>query len=226
MKIGNVMSRDVQLIKPDDTIRSAAALMKKIDAGLLPVTEDDKLVGMITDRDIAIRGVAEGKGPDAKVRDAMSPEVKYCFEDENVAHVAENMAELQVRRLPVMNRDKLLVGIVRSRILRSKVRCRKQQRSGLMSHGRLGNSLARFRFPLTNPISFLASMRVGIDFGEFCAEQKNLSGIIDPQQKDDQPAGSSKAGSNCTASDVPANERLSDAEEHRGNDCADHHVAP
>src|SRR6516225_5437372 len=112
MKIGSVMSRDVLLIKPDDTIRSAAALMKKIDAGLLPVTENDKLVGMITDRDIAIRGVAEGKGPDTKVRDAMSPEVKYCFEDEDVAHVAENMAELQVRRLPVMNRDKRLVGIV------------------------------------------------------------------------------------------------------------------
>src|SRR5207249_9574201 len=112
MKIGNVMSRDVQLIKPDDTIRSAAALMKKIDAGLLPVTENDKLVGMITDRDIAIRGVAEGKGPDSKVRDAMSPEVKYCFEDEDVAHVAENMAELQIRRLPVMNRSKRLVGIV------------------------------------------------------------------------------------------------------------------
>jgi hypothetical protein len=69
-------------------------------------------------------------------------------------------------------------------------------------------------------------MRVGIDFGEFCAEQKNLSRIIDPQQKDDQPAGSSKAGSNCTAPDVPANELLSDAEEHGGNDCADHHVAP
>jgi len=98
MKISSVMSRDVQLIKPDDTIRSAAALMKKIDAGLLPVTENDKLVGMITDRDIAIRGVAEGKGPDAKVRDAMSPEVKYCFEDEDVTHVAENMAELQIRR--------------------------------------------------------------------------------------------------------------------------------
>src|SRR6266702_2821732 len=97
MKISSVMSRDVQLIKPDDTIRSAAALMKKIDAGLLPVTENDKLVGMITDRDIAIRGVAE---------------VKYCFEDEDVTHVAENMAELQVRRLPVMNRDKRLVGIV------------------------------------------------------------------------------------------------------------------
>src|SRR5437763_1528417 len=112
MKIGNVMSRDVQLIKPDDTLRSAAALMKKIDAGLLPVMTNDKLIGMITDRDIAIRGVAEGMGPDAKVRDAMSPEVKYCFEDEDAAHVAENMAELQVRRLPVMNRNKRLVGIL------------------------------------------------------------------------------------------------------------------
>src|SRR5438067_12456121 len=112
MKISGVMNRDVQLVKPDDTIRSAAALMKKIDAGLLPVTENDKLVGMITDRDIAIRGVAEGKGPDAKVRDAMSPEVKYCFDDEDAARLTEKMAELQVRRLPVMNRNKRLVGML------------------------------------------------------------------------------------------------------------------
>ena len=74
--------------------------------------ENDRLIGMITDRDIAIRGVAAGKGPDTPVRDVMSTEVKYCFEDEDVAHVAENMAELQVRRLPVMNRNKRLVGIV------------------------------------------------------------------------------------------------------------------
>ena len=67
---------------------------------------------MMTDRDIAIRGVAEGKGPDAKVQDVTSQQVKYCFEDEDVDHVAQNMAELQVRRLPVMNRDKRLVGIV------------------------------------------------------------------------------------------------------------------
>jgi CBS domain-containing protein len=112
MNIASVMSRDVQLVNPDDTIRNAAALMKKVDAGLLPVADNDKLVGMITDRDIAVRAVAEGKGPDTKVRDAMTREVKYCFEDEDVTHVAENMAELQVRRLPVMNRDKRLVGIV------------------------------------------------------------------------------------------------------------------
>jgi len=112
MKIANIMSRDVQLIGPDGTLRSAAELMKKIDAGVLPVADGDRLVGMITDRDIAIRGMAEGKGPDAKVRDAMSPEIRYCFEDEDVAHVADNMAELQVRRLPVMTREKRLVGIV------------------------------------------------------------------------------------------------------------------
>ena len=112
MKIAKVMSRDVQVIAPDAALREAAAMMKRIDAGVLPVADGDKLVGMLTDRDIAIRGMAEGKGPDARVREAMSHEVKYCFEDEDVAHVAANMSELQIRRLPVMNRDKRLVGIV------------------------------------------------------------------------------------------------------------------
>lgn len=112
MKVGKVMCTDVQTVHPDETLRRAAALMKEIDAGVLPVGEDDKLVGMVTDRDIAIRGIAEGKGPDAKVRQVMSQEVKYCYEDEDVAHVTENMAELQVRRLPVMSRDKRLVGII------------------------------------------------------------------------------------------------------------------
>ncbi len=112
MKIAKIMSRDVQFVKPDITLREAASLMKKIDAGCLPVAEHDKLVGMITDRDIAVRGMAEGKGPEAKVGEVMSHEIRYCFEDEDVAHVAENMAELQVRRLPVMTREKRLVGIV------------------------------------------------------------------------------------------------------------------
>ena len=112
MQVGNVMSRDVQIIAPDQTLRDAATTMKRLDAGVLPVGEKDKLIGMITDRDIAVRGIAEGKGPDAKIRDVMSREVKYCFEDEDVDHVVGNMAELQVRRLPVMNRDKRLVGIV------------------------------------------------------------------------------------------------------------------
>jgi CBS domain-containing protein len=112
MRISKVMHRDVQIIGPKESLRNAAEMMKKLDAGVLPVSEHDKLIGMITDRDIAIRGIAEGKGPDATVQDVMSHEVKYCFEDEEVAHVVENMAELQVRRLPVMNRDKRLVGIV------------------------------------------------------------------------------------------------------------------
>jgi CBS domain-containing protein len=112
MKIADVMSSDVQLINTDKTLRDAAILMKKIDAGVLPVTDGERLVGMITDRDIALRGLAEGKGPEAKVREAMTQEVKYCFDDEDVAQVANNMAELQLRRLPVLDRDKRLVGIV------------------------------------------------------------------------------------------------------------------
>ncbi|HWE72600.1 MAG TPA: CBS domain-containing protein [Stellaceae bacterium] len=112
MKIANIMSHDVHFISPDTTLRDAAKKMKEIDCGALPVAERDKLVGMLTDRDIAIRGVAAGKGPDAKVREAMTSEIKYCFEDEDIQHVAENMAELQIRRLPVMSRDKRLTGFV------------------------------------------------------------------------------------------------------------------
>lgn len=82
-----------------------------LDAGAMPVGEHDRLVGMITDRDIAIRGVAEGKDP-AKIREVMSTDVKYCYDDEGVEHVLHNMGELQVRRLPVLNRNKRLIGIV------------------------------------------------------------------------------------------------------------------
>ena len=112
MQIDKIMHRNVKIIGPDETLRDAATAMKKLDVGVLPVGEHDKLVGMITDRDIAIRGIAEGKGPEAKARDVMSHDVKYCFEDEEVDHVAGNMAELQIRRLPVMDRQKRLVGIV------------------------------------------------------------------------------------------------------------------
>jgi CBS domain-containing protein len=112
MKVGSAMSHDVQIVAPDQTLRDAAAIMRQVDVGVLPVAENDKLVGMITDRDIAIRGIAAGKGPDAKIREAMTHEVKYCFADEEIDHVAQNMADLQVRRLPVMSRDKRLVGII------------------------------------------------------------------------------------------------------------------
>ena len=113
MQVHELMTPDVEVIRPDDTLQTAAKMMADIDAGILPVGENDRLVGMITDRDITVRAVAEGRDPDnTMVRDAMSDQVRYCFEDEDVAHIAENMAELQVRRLPVMSRDKRLVGIV------------------------------------------------------------------------------------------------------------------
>jgi CBS domain-containing protein len=86
--------------------------MSEHDIGALPVGKDDRLVGMITDRDIAIRGVAEGKGPDVKVREIMSEQVKYCFEDDDLDELCANMADIQMRRLPVLNHDKRLVGIV------------------------------------------------------------------------------------------------------------------
>ena len=112
MKVQECMSRDVRVISPDDTIERAAQMMAQIDAGVLPVGKNDKLVGMITDRDIAIRGVAEGCSPDARVGDVMSQEVCYCYDDEDTDEVLENMAEIQVRRMPVVNHDKRLVGIV------------------------------------------------------------------------------------------------------------------
>src|SRR5260221_14072743 len=114
MRISEVMSRDVKVVNPQETLGQAASMMKTLDSGVVPVGEGDKLVGMLTDRDIAIRGMAAGKGPDTMVRDIMSAEVKYCFDDEDVAHVAENMAELQIRRLPGGTRVKRLVGIVSS----------------------------------------------------------------------------------------------------------------
>jgi CBS domain-containing protein len=112
MQISEVMTRAVQTTSPDVPVQEAARIMAAIDSGILPVGENDRLVGMITDRDLAVRALAQGKGPDCKVRDVMTPEVKYCFEDEDVAHVARNMAEQKLQRLPVMNRDKHLVGIV------------------------------------------------------------------------------------------------------------------
>jgi predicted transcriptional regulator len=87
-------------------------MMAQIDAGILPVGENDRLVGMITDRDIAIRAVGAGKGPDTPIREVMSQEVKYCYENDELFEVAQNMADIKVRRLPVLDRDKRLVGIV------------------------------------------------------------------------------------------------------------------
>ena len=112
MKISDCMTAKVQLVTSTQTIQEAAQLMIRLDAGALPVGEDDRLVGMVTDRDIAIRAIGEGKGPETPVHEVMSSDVRYCFEDETVEHVARNMGAIQVRRLPVLNRHKRLVGIV------------------------------------------------------------------------------------------------------------------
>ena len=113
MRVSEAMTREVRVATPGQTIRDVAKIMAEIDAGSMPVGEDDRLVGMITDRDIAIRGVAQGKGPDTPVREVMSDsKVLYCYEDEELEHVAKNMGSEQVRRLPVVNREKRLVGIV------------------------------------------------------------------------------------------------------------------
>jgi CBS domain-containing protein len=112
MRISEAMTREVRIAAPDQTICEAARMMAECDAGALPVGDNDRLVGLITDRDIAIRAVAEHRSPDTPVRDVMSAQVLYCYEDDDAEQVARNMAQNQVRRLPVMSRDKRLVGIV------------------------------------------------------------------------------------------------------------------
>jgi CBS domain-containing protein len=112
MQVSEVMSNDVNIANPQQTIREAAQMMAEIDAGALPVGENDRLVGMITDRDIAVRAVAAGKGPDTPIREVMSAEVRYCFADDDIEEIAHNMADIKVRRLPVLNAKKRLVGII------------------------------------------------------------------------------------------------------------------
>ena len=112
MRVSETMTRDVCIVRPDHTVEEAARMMAAIDVGLLPVGDDDRLIGMVTDRDIAIRAIGEGEGPATKVEQVMTRDVKYCYEDEEIVDVARNMAEQQVRRLPILNRDKQLVGIL------------------------------------------------------------------------------------------------------------------
>lgn len=112
MLVRDLMTRDVRIAAPDQTIQEAAVTMASIDAGFMPVGDNDRLVGTLTDRDIAVRAVAQGKGPETPVRDVMTTDVKYCFEDEDIAIVADNMGDIQVRRLPVLDRQKRLVGVL------------------------------------------------------------------------------------------------------------------
>lgn len=111
--VAEVMTRDVRVVGPEETVQQAARMMAEADAGAVPVGENDRLVGMITDRDLAVRVIGEGKDPArTKVRDVMTPGTAYVFEDEDLGAVAESMRGRQVRRMPVLNRDKRLVGIV------------------------------------------------------------------------------------------------------------------
>ena len=112
MKVAEAMTRGAHLVKANDTIRQAARIMAEEDVGFLPVEENDRLVGTITDRDIIVRHLAKGGNGDARVGDVMTRDIKYCFEDEDMEHVITNMGDIQVRRLPVMNRKKRLVGVV------------------------------------------------------------------------------------------------------------------
>lgn len=112
MKISEVMTTEVETIGADQTAREAASFMLRADAGSIPVCDGDRVIGIITDRDIAVRGIAEGRGPDTPVSELMSDGIICAREDEDVATVAQRMSDEQVRRLPVLDADDKLCGIV------------------------------------------------------------------------------------------------------------------
>lgn len=112
MQIKEVMTSNVEFIHPDITLSDAAGRMRNLNVGALPVGENDRLVGMLTDRDIAVRAVADGRDPkNTRVRDTMTSDVVYCFEDQDLSEAAKIMANKHVRRLVVLNKDKRLTGI-------------------------------------------------------------------------------------------------------------------
>ena len=108
MLVREIMTRNVQLLAPHDSIQDAARRMRDDNIGSLPVAEGDRLVGYVTDRDIVVRGLAEGRSAGTHIHDVMTDRVLYCFEDEDVEDVAHN----QVQRIPILNREKSIVGIV------------------------------------------------------------------------------------------------------------------
>ena len=112
MKVSEVMTRDVATVRPDQPVQDAASFMLSADAGSIPVTEGERLIGMITDRDIAVRGIAKGYGPDTPVRELMTNDVVCVRIDDDCEEVANKMSEAQVRRLPVVDAQERLVGIV------------------------------------------------------------------------------------------------------------------
>lgn len=112
MKVADIMTRDVTVARPTDTIQDVARRMADIDVGSLPVCDGERIQGMVTDRDIAIRAVAEGRSFSDPVSGIMSAEVEYCFDTDDADEAADKMAGSQIRRLPVVDKDKRLVGII------------------------------------------------------------------------------------------------------------------
>src|SRR5262245_56394299 len=113
MLVKDVMTRHAECVGPDVTLQEAAARMRDLDVGSLPICENDRLVGIVTDRDIAVRATAQGLDPrTARAREVMTPDIVWCFEDEDVTEAARLMKENQIRRLAVLDRNKRLVGIV------------------------------------------------------------------------------------------------------------------
>ena len=112
MRISEIMSRQVEVARPQDTIQDVARMMREIDAGVIPVCDGDTVQGMVTDRDIVVRAVSEARSFETPVSEVMTADVEYCYEDDDIAQAADKMAELQVRRLVVLDHDQRLVGIV------------------------------------------------------------------------------------------------------------------
>jgi CBS domain-containing protein len=113
VQLKEIMTQDVETIRPDSKLQDAASKMKSLDVGSLPVCDGRRLVGILTDRDITVRAVADGRDPaDTKVSDMMTSEMIYCFEDQSLEDAARLMQEHQIRRLPIVDRKQQLVGIV------------------------------------------------------------------------------------------------------------------
>ncbi|HEM7848745.1 CBS domain-containing protein [Burkholderia multivorans] len=111
-RVNEIMSRDVVCVAPTDTIRHAAELMQRFDIGVLPVCDHGELVAIVTDRDIAVRALAHGRSPDTPVRAVASEPVQWCTEEEGVGDVQQRMADVQLHRMPVLDRHRRVVGIV------------------------------------------------------------------------------------------------------------------
>jgi CBS domain-containing protein len=113
MKIRDILTKDPHVVRPDAMISEAAKMMKQYDIGMLPVCDGQRLVGSVTDRDLAIRAIADGRNPlSTKVSDIMTPKVSWCYDDQELEDAAQVMEQKQIRRLPIVNREKQLVGIV------------------------------------------------------------------------------------------------------------------